>query len=188
MNNETIKELKLKNAYYTSLLMLKEFEGIIRNLKIRANHIYLDKEQIDFLNDIKLAFSFDDNSNAAGYANLSTNTIYINLYYIHSSISYALVHELAHLIHYKYFNNGKHTIEFAIVNAAICKNIFYSNINVDILDIFNTYDISEDIVYDKIKINIANFNAILSNIKFTCLLDLTRQAADLAYKIRKFTY
>lgn len=104
------------------------------------------------------------------------------------SLSFTFIHEFSHAIchlnNLNYMKNGKlmwHHLEFAIINHCLQDKI----INPKIKTYFNSYDIHEDIIYEKLGVNPFKYNEMISNIKFKTISELVEIAQKKATEIRK---
>jgi hypothetical protein len=98
---------------------------------------------------------------------------------LNNDINDTLIHEIAHLVCFRFTGLKGHCLDFAIINY--CLRHYYCGGEI----FFDSYDIHEDIAYRFLSINPNEFDYFIRNIRFESLRELSKKATTLANKIRE---
>jgi len=194
MKEETYRELKQTpmtgEAYTASAFSPTDLESFA--------YMFLDDKIKKSINDIKkttnllallddknifddMIFSCEITNDTGALATANYDEHKITIYkkkILNNDINDTVIHEIAHLVCFKFTGLKGHCLDFAIINY--CLRHYYCRGEI----FFNSYDIHEDIAYRFLSINPNEFDYLIRNIRFESLRELSRKAMTLANKIR----
>lgn len=143
--------------------------------------MFLDDDEQEFLSNIPLSFSNEEDPSFLAYANFNDNNINFGLNsLLKKNLQRTIIHEFSHHIARRFLRINGHTLEFAIINYCLQKRVLGAD-----TDYFRSYDIKEDKAYSFISIKPCQFDNLINNICFRSLLELANKSNYLAMKIRQ---
>ncbi|WP_440487296.1 hypothetical protein [Serratia nevei] len=160
----------------SSLKIENDFNDYIEELTM-----FIDEDEENFLNNVSLSFEIKYEEDYYACAYFDNSQINFNLYHqLNTKAQLIIIHELAHLVSYRYLNLTNHCIEFAIINYCLVRKLINHKKHY-----FRSYDIHEDSHYYFISINPHFFDNLINSISFFSLEDLSKKAKRIADGIRK---
>ncbi|WZB61427.1 hypothetical protein WJ970_29860 [Achromobacter xylosoxidans] len=103
----------------SSLKIENDFNDYIEELTM-----FIDEDEENFLNNVSLSFEIKYEEDYYACAYFDNSQINFNLYHqLNTKAQLIIIHELAHLVSYRYLNLTNHCLEFAIINYCLVRKL-----------------------------------------------------------------